>query len=64
MERDDVRDAEDLDGEDLETGARDMLLTDREEEDLFDGEMRLGEGELERGEEVLIREFDRLVIEE
>jgi hypothetical protein len=47
-----VRELDDLDGEERETRELDVLLNEREEEELLDGEMRLGDEDLEReGEE-------------
>ena len=64
VDRDDERDVDDREGEDLEVCVRDVLLTERDEEELLDGVIRLGAYDLLMEEEDLIREEDRLDIEE
>ena len=64
VDRDEERDTDDREGEDLETCVRDVLLTERDEEELLDDVIRLGAYDLLMEEEDLIREEDRLDIEE
>jgi hypothetical protein len=60
LDLEDERETVDREGEERVTRALDVLLTEREEEELLDGETRLGEYDLELGEEDLILEEDRL----
>ena len=64
VDRDDERDVDDREGEDLEVCVRDVLLTERDEEELLDDVTRLGAYDLLLEEEDLIREEDLLDIEE
>ncbi|UCE39755.1 MAG: hypothetical protein JSV17_09685 [Candidatus Aminicenantes bacterium] len=57
------RDEEDREGVDRETRVDELLLKDRDMEELLDDEMRLGEYDLLLEEEVLILVVDRLGVE-